>query len=159
MKHINLVNHIKGSYYKAQYLEAFLVQSAYIEGLLKLSVDYSFWDKIDRNISTGERDTNFLKEVRNLVVSQNLNTNINFLEKVKLIDKGQKEQLHQYRAKRNKVLHDLVKQMNEKVFEVELKQACDLGNNIIESKEFIEAAKLLESMEEIRDAVPSSGTK
>lgn len=45
MNREDLTNHIKGSYLKKQYLESFLVQSAYIEGLLKLLADYSFWDQ------------------------------------------------------------------------------------------------------------------
>jgi len=39
MKHKELKNHIEDSFLKMQHLEVFLVQSAYIKGLLKLYIN------------------------------------------------------------------------------------------------------------------------
>jgi hypothetical protein len=152
MKHADLTDHIKGSYLKKQYLEAFLVQSAYIESLLKLAVDYSFWDKIVRNIETEKQDRYFIRTVNDLVESQNLNNCIHFLKKTNLIDGSQASKLHAYREKRNKILHDLVKQMNTQTFEIELKEACNLGIEIVSSDAFIKAVTILEHLDISRES-------
>ena len=83
MKRTELVDHIKGSYLKRQYLEAFLVQSAYIEGLLKTFADYSFWLEMNEKI---EAKNPLILETRNKLQKYGLNELIDFLFRSNLID-------------------------------------------------------------------------
>ncbi len=97
MQHKELIDHIQGSILKKQYLEAFLVQSAYIEGLLKISVDYNFFKatyKDSRN-STDTDDiaanNDIVSAVRDKLSNLTLNDLISFLDKSKLISSDQKK--------------------------------------------------------------------
>ncbi|MEK7471374.1 MAG: hypothetical protein AAB623_01850 [Patescibacteria group bacterium] len=88
MRRIELVDHIKGSYLKKQYLEAFLVQSAYIEGLLKIFADYKYWEDVRQK---GAKEAKMIVELRKRVRRFGLNELIDFLFKSDLIDDNQKK--------------------------------------------------------------------
>ncbi|MEN9614132.1 MAG: hypothetical protein RLZZ347_439 [Candidatus Parcubacteria bacterium] len=96
MRRTELVNHIKGSYLKKQYLEAFLVQSAYIEGLLKIFADYKYWKDIIQNVS---QENQIILELRKRIKRFGLNELIDFLFKITSIDDEQKKTLHKYKEK------------------------------------------------------------
>ncbi len=145
MKRIELVNHIKGSYLKKEYLEAFLVQGAYIEGLLKLVADYHYWKEVSDKIIAGNR---IIKELRQRIKRFNLNELIDFLFKCGIINQNQKQELHQYREKRNDVLHDLVRKISKEEFDKELRSACELGDKIISDDKFKEIEEFLDFIDE-----------
>lgn len=132
MRHEQLKNHIKGSFLKEQYLEAFLVQSAYIESLLKIYADFNCWKSCG-----GEKmvEKPIFVTMYNQVQKYNLSELIDFLYRTKLISGEQKHLLNQYREKRNKVLHDLIKEIGKEAFEKELQDICIVGNKIIDSEE------------------------
>lgn len=145
MKRTELVNHIHGSYLKKQYLEAFLVQSAYIEGLLKIYTDYTYWEKISKIVGLEDK---FSGELRNRINKYGLKELIDFLYKSNLIDSEQKRTLHNYREKRNQVLHDLVLQISNMEFDNDLKITCELGNKIIADEKFKKIETVLDELED-----------
>lgn len=153
MKHKELTNHIQGSFLKKQYLEAFLVQSAYIESLLKLYIDYNFFIQ-----TKGESFTNkMLGTFRESVERYGMAQVVSFLHKSQLINDEQKKLLDSYRVRRNKVMHDLLKEISDLRFEEELEAVCRKGTEIIENKAFKEMAELIERNDESLD--DTSGKK
>ena len=144
MKHRELTNHIQGSFLKKQFLEAFLVQSAYIESLLKLYADFTFYKVTD----TKSFSDKMLSSLRKSIERYALEKLIRFLHESGLINDKQKKLLDAYRIKRNKVIHDLLKQMSDENFEIELREVCVEGTEIIESTEFKEIAEMIERSEE-----------
>jgi acetate kinase len=144
MKHKELTNHIEGSFLKRQFLEAFLVQSAYIESLLKLYADYIFFNATDGK----SYDDKVLNVLRGNVERYNLNDLISFFYKADLISKDQRKLLDSYRARRNKVLHDLIKEIRNDAFEKELEDICKTGTAIIEDSKFKKIAEILETVVE-----------
>jgi hypothetical protein len=147
MNREDLTNHIKGSYLKKQYLESFLVQSAYIEGLLKLLADYSFWDQNKEKIKEGGK---MILNLRKRVGELSLSELVKFLHESDLIDKEQKECLNKYRSKRNSVLRDLVSKLQNAELNNEIKEACDLGNEIITKDNFKTIEKIIDELEKIK---------
>lgn len=148
MQRKELSDHIKGSYLKRQHLEAFLVQSAYIEGLLKILADYSFWEEVSDKLLEGNK---IMTELRIKIRKLGLNELINFLHKASLINDNQKKVLHKYREKRNQVLHDLVLEISEEKFDKELREVCKLGDQIINDDEFQRIEKILDEVEQRRE--------
>ncbi len=147
MNREDLTNHIKGSYLKKEYLESFLVQSAYIEGLLKLLADYSFWDQNKEKIKEGGK---MILNLRKRVGELSLSELVKFLHESDLIDKEQKECLNKYRSKRNSVLRDLVSKLQNAELNNEIKEACDLGNEIITKDNFKTIEKIIDELEKIK---------
>lgn len=141
MKHEQLQNHIKGSFLKEQYLEAFLVQSAYIESLLKIYADFEYWRSCG-----GEKmnEKPIFVTMYNQIRRYGLNELIDFLYKSKLISDEQKNQLNHYREKRNSVMHDLIQEISKETFERELQETCVIGNIIIDGKEFKKISSLID---------------
>lgn len=151
MKHVELTNHIRGSILKQQYLEAFLVQGAYIESLLKLHADFSFF------IQTNEiKDSEIITELRKEVSNYGLYKLIEFLKKTKLIKSSLAQDLHHFRDKRNKVVHDLLTEIYNTTFEQELKSTCELGEEIVNSEEFGDILSIVESQDESNKEMTSS---
>lgn len=144
MRRTELVNHIKGSYLKKQYLEAFLVQSAYIEGLLKILLDYKYWEEVEKR---GVEVNKINEEIRIRVRKFGLSELADFLKKIELIDNNQKKKIDEYRLKRNKVLHDLVLQISTDDFEKELKATCELGDRITDDEKFKKIESILDGVE------------
>lgn len=147
MRHTELVNNIKGSFLKTQYMEAFLLQSAYTESLLKLFVEYSYWeatkDKLSNSPLLAVLSQNFNKF--------NLRELISFLYKSKLITKEHHQMLEEYREKRDALMQELVKETSKEIFEKDLRDICEQGNILIESKEFKHMATIVDYMEKSRD--------
>ncbi len=144
MKHEQLKNHIKGSFLKEQYLESFLVQSAYIEGILKIDADFNYWK------AAGEKEMSknpVLMAMYKKIDKYNLNALTGFLYESKIITKKTKGLLDSYRKKRNRVLHDLIFEISKETFEKDLKDVCTIGNKIIASREFVKIPSMIDFLE------------
>ncbi|GAI56602.1 unnamed protein product, partial [marine sediment metagenome] len=72
---------------------------------------------------------------------------IEFLFKSELITKEEKNILDRYREKRNKIFHDLLKEMRIKELDKELQSVCREGEKIINNKKFRIAGKLVDLLE------------
>lgn len=119
-----------------------MVQSAYIEGLIKLFADYSFWK------ATADQPANKLMDVtRKRFETMSLSELVRLLHDADLIKKTQKSNLDKYRNKRNKVMHDLITEIHNSNFDEELRGICELGTMITEDEEFKRMAKLVEFLE------------
>jgi hypothetical protein len=151
MQHKELTDHIQGSFLKRQYLEAFLVQSAYIESLIKIYADFKYfiwsYDKEKEMTEDGESDKAMRKTIKKHIARLGLHDLIEFLFNANLISLEQKKLLHKYREKRNIVLHDLIKEMGEQDFENEVKKVCEIGTKLIEGEEFKQMASLVDLLE------------
>lgn len=158
MKHLELKNHIKGSFLKRQYLEAFLVQSAYIESLLKTYADYSYFNSTEKRSYTDK----VLNATRESIERFSLNELTKFLHKANLISKDKRDLLNSYREIRNKMMHDLITEIRKDDFEKKLETICEQGNKIIESDEIEKIAKLIDFFdlaEEDRNKILSSSVE
>lgn len=154
MKHQDLVDNIEGSYLKKNYLEAFLLQSAYIESLVKLFFDLNFSKYTSKNSSDKQdgdegRRKLFLKTLNSHFDKTNIVEILRLLEASGLISKEQHNLLDKYRIKRNKVLHDIVFEMGAGTFESDLKGACDIGKIIVKSEEFVQMGTIVQKFEEL----------
>ena len=144
-----LINTIKGSFLKEQYLEAFLVQSAYIENLLKVFANYSFF--VETKATAGSA---MALAVAKRIEKYGFGELIDFLHEAKLIDEDQQNVLEQYRKHKNKVMQDLLKDVRRDEFEKELRTLCERGTVIMESKQFREMAELVEELDEEKPPIP-----
>lgn len=143
MKHTELTNHIRGSILKQQYLEAFLVQGAYIESLLKMHADFSLWLEINEL-----KNSDLIKTLRKDVSNYGLYRLIEFLRRSKLISDTLAQQLHIYRDKRNEIVHRLLDKIYSASFEQEMRLVCELGEKLTSSGEFSDILDIIASHEE-----------
>jgi hypothetical protein len=155
MKHRELTDHIQGSFLKKQYLEAFLVQSAYIESLLKLYVDFSLYNLVGDKHFEDKVSLSMRKKFDKF----NLNDLIKFLYDAEKISKQQRDALNMYRENRNRILHYIIQEIGKDGFEESLKEICILGNEIIGGQEFIRMATIIDNIETPKppEADPSKG--
>jgi len=144
MRYQELKDHIKGSFLTKEYLQAFLIQSAFIEGLLKVYLDFNIF------LSTkGVEEEGVLKSLGKITKEFNLFEIIKFLEDSKLISGEQYKNLEKYRIKRNKILHDLLNEITKKDnLEVELIDIYKIGDSIISSKEFSDIGDMVKSVDD-----------
>ncbi len=153
MKNEQLKNRIKGAVLKEKYLEAFLAQSAYIESLVKLYVDYNLFDlyNIDQPYDENKKKINKMIDIlRKKFEKYNLYDLIEFLSESELLSPEERQQFDKYREKRNKILHDLLMEIIKKEnFENELKNTCELGEKIINSQKFIIMSKAADRLESL----------
>lgn len=147
MRHKELTDSINGSILKKDYLEAFLMQSAYLEAVLKYIADYNFFISLEAKIEDNPSGSIFYGEIRENFNKKSLYELTSFLYKVKIFDKELYEKINKYREKRNKILHDLVTQLLKDKFEQELEQTCSLGNLILSDKNFAHMIKLIEEID------------
>lgn len=144
MKHRELTDHIKGSFLKQQYLEAFLVQGAYIESLLKMFADLNFASATRMHSVKGH---DVIAAAREQLTEMSLYKLIVFIKEAGLISKEKFDQLDKYRVIRNQTIHDLIKEIKKEEFDAELKKVCEQGNKIIESEEFSKIGEIIDKME------------
>lgn len=144
MKHRELTDHIKGSFLKQQYLEAFLVQGAYIESLLKMFADLNFRSATRMHTVKGH---DVIAAARRQLTEMGLYKLIIFIKEAGLISKEQSDQLDKYRERRNQIIHDLIKELKKEEFDAELKKVCEQGSKIIESDKFSKMGEILDQME------------
>lgn len=144
MKHRELTDHIEGSFLKQQYLEAFLVQGAYIESLLKMFADLHFRSATKMHTIKGH---DVIAAARKQLAEMGLYKLIIFIKEAGLISEEQSRQLDKYRTRRNQTIHDLIKELKKEEFDAELKKVCEQGNKIIKSDEFSKMSEILDQME------------
>lgn len=146
MKTKQLLDHMEGSFLKEQYLEAFLVQSAYIESLLKSYTSFNFFLEIKGILD--KKDNSVTEVFYRKVDRYSLYELGNVLFEAGHINKNQKRILDEYREKRNKIVHDLLMKMKNGRFEEELKDTYMSGENILNNPKFKRMAQLQQNYEE-----------
>ena len=114
-----LVDQAEGAFLKKEYLEAFLIQSCVIEGVLKNFAKHSF-EILIRESSL------FASKVENFEFSRSIDD----LYAGKKIDVYLYENLNKYRKKRNDVIHRLLEYQNENQLDKELKEAYEIGRSM-----------------------------
>lgn len=152
MKRKDLIDNIEGSRLKKQFLEAFLLQSTYIEGLLKKILEDDFFDKIEMPIflnSEKFENSEHLEILKKKHMKQNLSELIDFLFKTKVITKNLKRELHDYRENRNEVLHDLIGIMNSEDFENKIEAFVTKGQIILNDEIMITASESTQRKEDM----------
>jgi hypothetical protein len=165
MRRKDVLDNIEGSRLKKQFLEAFLLQSAFIESLLKKLIDDDFFSSVTFKVMGDEfKKGNFLEPkqisfIKERLLRQNLYEIIEYLGKIEVIDSELKRKLHKYRESRNDVLHDLVGKMSRDEFEAELEGLVSEGQIILENKAMINASEALQRSEELREIVDSGDTE
>ena len=111
-----LVDKAEQAFQESNYLEAFLLQSCVFEGVVK-SYAFSMLEPIfSANADLKRKSNNF--EMARLTDELFLAGKIN---------KELYESLNEYRKKRNKVIHKILKYKSDKQFEKELKEAYQSG--------------------------------
>lgn len=153
MKHEELRNHIWGSHLMRHNLEAFLIQSAYLEGLLKDITDYHFFSLIF-SLTQGKFSTvgdNLYGAIKHIIEKYTFAELSDFLKREDKISNEEQTKLNEYRQKRNKILHDLLKQSASPTFDNELIDAYNLGKTILDSNEFKYMDSMLDKIEKIRE--------
>lgn len=111
-------------------LEAFVLQSAYIESLLKLFVD------IKLSLAIRDIDSSVMKSIKKRVEQYSLYELTRFVFDNNWLPKENKDLFKDYRIKRNKVLHDLLRQIATKKFDVEIGEVYRKGREISTLTEF-----------------------
>lgn len=111
-----LVDKVEQAFRGGNYLEAFLLQSCVFEGVVK-SYAFSMLEPIFSANTDLKRKSKSFEMAR-------LTDELFLAGKIK---KELYENLNSYRAKRNKVIHKILKYKSEKQFEKELKEAYQSG--------------------------------
>ncbi len=163
MKRIDVINNIEGSRLKKQFLEAFLLQSAFIESLLKKLAEDDLLINVTYKVILPElRKGNFnfnskqLDIIKDSLLRQNQYELIEYLFKVDIIDKELRQNLHKYRENRNSILHDLVKEISDSGFEDRLQKLVTLGQEILSSNKMVEASEAIQKMEDLTEVIDSN---
>ncbi|TSC70428.1 MAG: hypothetical protein CEO12_362 [Parcubacteria group bacterium Gr01-1014_46] len=115
----NLLDQAEGAYLKKEYLEAFLIQSCIIEGVIKNYASKKFSYLVEGNSLLKNKFENW--DVSRLVDDLLLSGKIdNYLYK----------NLNAYRKKRNSVIHDLLSHEDKNLLDEELKKTYELGREM-----------------------------
>jgi len=114
-----LVEQAEGAFLKKEFLEAFLIQSCVIEGVLKNFVKHSLKTLI-------QESSLFANKIENFEFSRSVDD----LYASRKIDVYLYENLNKYRKKRNDVIHRLLEYQNENQLNKELKEAYEVGRNM-----------------------------
>ncbi len=166
MKRIDLINNIEGSRLKKQFLEAFLLQGAYIEGLLKKLVENDLASSISiplmiENFKRHGEDIDYLTDTKQVgyikekILGQTLYEHIEYLYKMSIIDKKLQNNLHAYRVRRNEVVHDLVSNIYKASFEGDIEDLVTLGLGVLDEPVLVSAAESVQRAEEISEVLQS----
>lgn len=156
MLHQELQDQFRGSFLKKQYLEAFAIQSAYIEGLITLYYDLKFTIELD--MSTGPKAllNQYTKTFNRRVKISDI---VSMLAGAQLITLEQKNELLAYQDKRNATLHKLLQEFHRSEFETDLKETYELGDKLIGTDKFKKIISLVDFMEKDRQGASSSNEK
>ena len=113
-------------------LEEFLLQSAYIESLIKLYAETQF------ELSTGgfENKNNLVLVLKNKLRRYQLGELIIVLKDARLVSEEEAKILVNYKNKRNNIVHDLFTEVNNKNFAKEVAEVLKFGEKIISIKRF-----------------------
>jgi|GEM_PF-3078300 len=154
MKHQRLKDQISGCLLKEEYLEAFLLQGAYIESLLKLFAGFKVFVSLQKD--EGKPEDKLLGALGHKVKNYGMFELIELLSEAELVSGDEKASLHKYREKRNNVLHDLLKEIKKEGFDDELREICLEGKKLIESSVFSRiSGTLVDVLERKKEPPPS----
>ncbi|HQT82942.1 MAG TPA: hypothetical protein PLW99_02215 [Candidatus Paceibacterota bacterium] len=98
---------IEGSILKGLYLEAFLLQSAYIEGLLKNFAEFETWRAISYRRELEGNVEKIVNSLRTDVTRFGFRKLIDFVHESGFLEDKDKSALHKYREIRNNIVHSL----------------------------------------------------
>lgn len=115
----HFLDEAEGAFLKKEYLEAFLIQSCIIEGMLKKYVSIKLSSIVSQSVTFKNKFKNFefARIIDELFISGK-------------IKKDLYESLNAYRKKRNEVIHDLLEYENKKELDEELKKAYESGRHM-----------------------------
>ena len=115
----DLVDLAEGAFLKAEYLEAFLIQSCIIEGVLKEYAKKKLSSVISQSTILGKKFENFelARFIDELFISGK-------------IEKTLYENLNRYRKQRNDVIHHLLEYEDKGKLTEELKEVYKLGKHM-----------------------------
>jgi len=115
----NLVDQAEGAFLKKEFLEAFLIQSCVIEGVLKnyASVKLSYLSSNSQIFKNKLDSFEFAKLADNLFAAGKISENLY-------------ENLDKYRKKRNEVIHKLLEYENKEKLDRELQEVYNLGKDM-----------------------------
>jgi len=113
------VDQAEKAFFESKFLEAFLIQSCIIEGVLKDYASTKLAPFLDRSTTLKRKSKNF--EFTRLLDELLLTGNIN---------KDLYENLSKYKRKRNEIVHNILKHDDKKVLIKELKEAYQLGRHM-----------------------------
>lgn len=111
-------------------LDAFILQSAYLESLIKLFVETKL------TVSIRGSDDLTVSLIKKIINKYNLSKLIYFLFSNKWLPKEYKTLFDNYRQKRNEVMHDLLRQISSSNFDEKIESAYEDGEKISSLKEF-----------------------
>ncbi len=145
MKRKELVNQTEGAYLRKDYLEAFVIQSAYIESILREFISNKFHQHLSDGLC---QSCEFMNAVRKKVIGISLHGLIELLYEGKYIDSGQKAKMQVYKNRRNNILHELLKHISNPTFEKELSAAYEAGKEVLDDKRLKWIEELIDAREE-----------
>lgn len=143
MNYQDLRDHIKGSHLMKHNLEAFFIQSAYVEGIFKIYADFSLFSE------TGGKsyENKLLMAIKKDLEKYSFANLIDLLKRANLLPEEQKQNLDDYRKKRNQVIHDLLSKVADSNFENELISAYEIGEKIMNAEKFKQIEIMLDDIE------------
>ena len=113
------VDQAEEAFFKKNFLEAFLIQSCVIEGVLKDYASTKLAPALERSTALKKKSKNF--EFARLIDELLLTGNIN---------RDLYENLSKYKKKRNDIVHNILKHDDKKILNKELKEAYKLGRHM-----------------------------
>jgi hypothetical protein len=146
MKHQDLKDQITGSFLKKQYLEAFAIQSAYIEGLIKLHFDMKYLV----SVASISDPPPFLLRMKRDFDKAPISKILTILKDSGNLSQENFELIQRYQRKRNETLHQLLDQFHAVDFEKTLEETYKLGKQIMEAGIFQSMQQVVDWMEESR---------
>lgn len=152
MKQQELQDQIKGYSLLGHFLQAFLVQTAYLEGLIKLLTDFTHFIEIERrsNAAAEVYQSKFIKCVQKDIKRQSVSRSIGLLKDSETISEQLAKDLLDYFRVRNEIIHDLINQMDSTSFMERLRVAVERGDVIMKDSSFDKMIKLAESREKMK---------
>ncbi|MDB5225394.1 MAG: hypothetical protein JWL87_346 [Candidatus Adlerbacteria bacterium] len=148
VKHQDLRDKIDGAFLKKEYLESFLMQSAYFEAVLKYFLEFVHFKII--YAENENKEHKLVDILQNKVGRYSLFEVITMLRDSEEVSKSEADELNKYREKRNKVLHSLFDEMmGREEFEENLKKVVESGKVIAETKWFKSLVEGVEDLEKM----------
>lgn len=149
MKHKELLNQIEGYLKLGHYLQAFLVQSAYIESLIRVRQDFQLFVELGKTGYGSLKNKPYLQEINKDLQRISVQKIVSRLEKSGVFDKSKDEPktLYLYFDKRNAVIHNLTLEMSGAQFEKELEAVCSIGKKITKFKALQTSATFVKHFE------------
>lgn len=150
MKQKELQDQIEGYFLLGHYLQAFLVQTAYIEGLIKLLTDFTHFTEIETRSNAANEiyKSKFIQCLKKEIKRQSVSRSIRLLKDSDTIQEPLSAKLQNYFQIRNEIIHDLVNQMDSPAFEDRVKIAVELGRHITQEDSFKEMIELVAGLQE-----------